>query len=154
MKAMTMQRILLAAAALMGLTACQPAAPAGPPMVTVTDAVCRPTPNGRDITGCYLTLTASGDDRLISVSSPSAASAEIHEMSTEGGVMKMGEMKDGLPLPGGEAMSLAPGGNHIMLMGVTAPLKAGDTVSLTLTFEHAQSYGVRATVGQPTAGGH
>lgn len=151
---MTMHRSLLAAAALMGLSACQPAAPAGPPTVAVTDAVCRPTPNGRDVTGCYLTLTASGDDRLVSVSSPAAASAEIHEMSTEGGVMKMGEMKDGLPLPAGEAVALAPGGNHVMLMGVTAPLKAGDAVSLTLTFEKAAAYGVRATVGQPAPAHH
>jgi copper(I)-binding protein len=149
-----MQRILLAAAALAGLAACQPAAPAGPPTVTVTDAVCRPTPNGRNVTGCYLTLTASGDDRLISVATPAAASAEIHEMSTEGGIMKMGEMTGGLPLPAGEAVSLAPGGNHVMLMGLTTPLSAGDTVSLTLTFEHAAAYGVRATVGQPAPGGH
>ena len=150
---MTMQRLLLAAA-LIGLAACQPAAPAGPVTVTATDAVCRPTPNGRNVTGCYLTLTASADDRLVSVASPAAATAEIHEMSTEGGVMRMGELKDGLPLPAGEAVALAPGGNHIMLIGVTAPLKAGDVVSLTLTFEHAQAYGVRATVGQPAPAAH
>lgn len=151
---MTMQRLLLAAAALMGLAACQPASPDGPVTVAATDAVCRPTPNGRNVTGCYLTLTASADDRLISVASPAAATAEIHEMSTEGGVMRMSQLKDGLPLPAGEAVALAPGGDHIMLIGVTAPLKAGDVVSLTLTFEHAQAYGVRATVGRPAPAAH
>lgn len=155
-----MIRVLIPAAVLIGLAACQPAAPqAGLAQVEVTDAVCRPTPNGRDVTGCYLTLTASTTDRLVSVATPAAATAQIHEMSTEGGVMRMGEMKEGLPLPAGEAVSLKPGGNHVMLMGVTAPLKAGDTVSLTLTFEHAAPYGVRAVVGQPGAptadhGGH
>ncbi|HEY1225017.1 MAG TPA: copper chaperone PCu(A)C [Brevundimonas sp.] len=155
-----MIRVLIPAVALIGLTACQPAPPeAELAQVEVTDALCRPTPNGRDVTGCYLTLTSSTNDRLVSVSSPAAATAQIHEMKTEGGVMQMGEMKDGLPLPAGEAVALKPGGNHIMLMGVTAPLKAGDTVSLTLTFEHAAPYGVRAVVGQPGAntaehGGH
>lgn len=155
-----MIRVLIPAVALIGLTACQPAASeAALAQVEVTDALCRPTPNGRDVTGCYLTLTSSTNDRLISVSSPSSTTAQIHEMKTEGGVMQMAEMKDGLPLPAGEAVTLKPGGNHIMLIGVTAPLKAGDTVSLTLTFEQAAPYGVRAVVGQPGAsasdhGGH
>lgn len=152
-----MIRVLIPALALIGLAACQPAAPqAGLARVEVTDALCRPTPNGRDVTGCYLTLTASTNDRLVSVASPASATAQVHEMKTEGGMMMMAELKDGLPLPAGEAVSLKPGGNHIMLIGLTAPLKAGDTVSLTLTFEHAEPLGVRATVGQPApaAQGH
>ncbi|MES2833790.1 MAG: copper chaperone PCu(A)C [Pseudomonadota bacterium] len=152
-----MIRVLIPALALIGLAACQPAAPQSDlAQVEVTDAVCRPTPNGRDVTGCYLTLTASTNDRLVSVATPAAATAQVHEMKTEGGMMMMAELKDGLPLPAGEAVSLKPGGNHIMLMGVTAPLKAGDAVSLTLTFEHAAPLGVHAVVGQPApaAGGH
>ena len=115
------------------------------------DALCRPTPNGRDISGCYVTLTASQADRLVSVASPSAGTAEIHEMKTEGGIMQMAELPDGLALPAGEAISLKPGGNHIMLMQVKIPLAAGNTVPLTLTFEKAAPLGVRATVGQPGA---
>lgn len=152
-----MTRAILPALALIGLAACSPAAPETDlAKVEVKDAVCRPTPNGRDVTSCYMTLTASTKDRLVSVATPAAATTQIHEMSTEGGVMRMGEMKDGLPLPAGEAVSLAPGGNHLMLMGVTAPLKAGDAVLLTLTFEHAAPLGVNAVVGQPApaAGGH
>jgi copper(I)-binding protein len=148
-----MTRLLLVAtvlAPLSVLAACQQPVPkAEPAQVAVADALCRPTPNGRDMTGCYLTLTSSINDRLVSVSSPAAATAQVHEMKTGGGMMMMAEMTEGLPLPAGEAVALKPGGNHIMLMGVTAPLKAGDTVSLTLTFEHAAPYGVRAVVGLP-----
>jgi len=155
-----MIRTLCTTTLLAGLVACSPAPEAeGLARVEVTQAVCRPTPNGRDITGCYLTLTSSRDDRLISVASPVAATAQVHEMKTEDGIMKMAELKAGLPLPAGEAVSLKPGGNHIMLIGVAQPLKAGDTVSLTLTFEQAAPYGVRAMVGQPATapmghGGH
>jgi copper(I)-binding protein len=146
-----MTRLLLSAC-LLTLAACGEAAvPTGPATVAVADALCRPTPNGRDITGCYLTLTASQADRLVSVGSPISGLAQIHEMSTENGMMKMGELKDGLALPAGEAVSLAPGGNHIMLMQLKQPLAAGEQVALTLTFEHAQPVGVRATVGQPPA---
>lgn len=129
-----------------GVAACQDAAA---PAVAVSDAVCRPTPNGRDLTGCYMTLTATTDDRLISVSTPAAATSEIHEMSTEGGVMTMREMAGGLPLPAAQATTLQPGGNHIMLMHVTAPLSEGETVELALTFEDAAPVAVSARVGNP-----
>lgn len=151
-----MKRILILAAASAALAACsaQPETSALA-VVEATDALCRPTPNGRDVTGCYVTLTASQADRLVSVASPSAGVAEIHEMKTEGGIMQMAELPDGLALPAGEAVSLKPGGNHIMLMQVKTPLAAGDTVSLTLTFEKAAPLGVRAAVGQPApAAGH
>ena len=96
-----------------------------------------------------MTLVAATDDRLISVSTPAAATSEIHEMSTAGGVMTMAEMADGLPLPAGQATALQPGGNHIMLMQVTAPLAEGDTVELALTFEDAAPITVSARVGNP-----
>lgn len=132
----------------LGVAACQDAAA---PSVEVSDAVCRPTPNGRDLTGCYMTLTATTDDRLVAVSTPAAAMAEIHDMSTEGGIMTMGEMAGGLPLPAGQAVSLQPGGNHLMLIQVTAPLADGDTVDLTLTFDQAEPVIVTARIGNPNA---
>jgi copper(I)-binding protein len=133
-----MKRLLIPAA-LLTLTACNPTpAPEGPAVVTTTDALCRPTPNGRAMTGCYLTLTASRDDRLVAVAN---------------GMMSMAELPDGLPLPAGEAVALQPGGNHIMLMALKQPLAEGEMVSLTLTFEHAPPMGVRAVVGQPPAAG-
>jgi len=130
----------------LGVAACQDG---GVPAVEVSDAVCRPTPNGRDVTGCYMTLTATTDDRLLSVSTAAAARAEVHEMSTGGGVMTMRELTAGLPLPAGQETALQPGGNHIMLMQVTAPLAEGDTVELALTFEDAETITVSARVGNP-----
>lgn len=146
-----MKPILILAAVAATLAACtaQPEAPSLA-VVEAAEALCRPMPNGRDVTACYITLTASQADRLISVSTPLAATAEVHEMKTEGGIMQMGVLTGGLPLPAGEAVGLAPGGNHIMLTGVKIPLAAGDTVALTLTFEKAATLVVQATVGQPT----
>lgn len=141
--------ILVAVAATLAACTAQPETPSLA-VVEATDALCRPTPNGRDVTACYITLTASQAHRLISVSTPLAQTAEVHEMKTEGGIMQMGALTGGLPLPAGEAVSLAPGGNHIMLTGVKTPLAAGDTVALTLTFEKAAVVEIEATVGQPT----
>lgn len=148
---------VLAVGATLALAACgQPSASggaeaAGP--VVVADALCRPTPNGRQVTGCYLTLTAPVDDTLVSVASPVAALAQVHEMRMESNMMMMRELEAGLPLPAGQAVALAPGGNHIMLMGVSDPLATGDTVPLTLTFAKAAPVEVTATVGQPPATG-
>lgn len=147
-----MNRALLPAAALLMLAACNSGDPApvpGAPTVTVADALCRPTPNGRRMTGCYMTLTASGADRLVSVESPHANIVQIHESRMESNMMMMQELRDGLPLAAGQAAVLAPGGNHLMLLGVKEPLVAGDTVALKLTFESAAPVEVTATVGQP-----
>ncbi|GAA0647390.1 copper chaperone PCu(A)C [Brevundimonas lenta] len=147
-----MIRTLLPLAALSLLAACdapEKAAPVSDITVTVTDALCRPTPVGRQMTGCYMTLTASGDDRLVSIASPVAGRIEIHESKIEGGMMMMTEMANGVPLPAGQAVELKPGGNHIMLLAVADPLTVGETVPLTLTFASAAPVEVAAPVAQP-----
>jgi len=141
------------------LAACSPGekiAPGAAGAVQVSGALCRPTPVGRQTTGCYLTLTAVTDDRLMSVASPVAGRAQVHESRVESNMMMMNELKDGLPLPAGQAVALKPGGNHIMLLAVAEPLKAGDTVPLTLTFASAPPVEITAAVGQPalTDSGH
>lgn len=135
-----------------GLAACSPggkAASGSAADVQVADAMCRPTPNGRHTTGCYLTLTAPADDRLTAVSSPVAARVQVHESRMESNMMMMRELPDGLPLPAGQPVELKPGGNHLMLLGVAEPLKAGDSVPLTLTFASAPPVEITAAVGQP-----
>ena len=122
------------------LAACSPgekAAPAAASAVQISDALCRPTPPGRQTTGCYLTLTAGADDRLMSITSPLAGRVQVHESRMESNMMMMHEVEGGLPLPAGQAVELKPGGDHIMLLGVTEPLEAGDVVPLTLTFASA-----------------
>lgn len=141
----------------LALAACNSGQPAGrgaaAAAVQVADAVCRPTPVGRQTTGCYLTLTAPADDRLVGISSLVAGRAQVHESRLESNMMMMYELKDGLPLPSGQAVELRPGGNHIMLLAVTEPLKTGDTVPLILTFASAPPAEVSATVGQPALAG-
>ncbi|WP_278070795.1 copper chaperone PCu(A)C [Brevundimonas sanguinis] len=146
-------------AAALALAACgQPAeksteaakdAAVAPGTIQVADAWCRPTPNGAKAGGCYLTLTAGSDDRLVSVSTALAQSAEVHEMKMENGVMSMGHLADGLPLPAGTPVELKPGGNHIMLMGLRDPLVDGRIASFTLTFEKAGPISVHAAIKQP-----
>lgn len=148
-----MSRALPLSLAAIVLAACTPGAPAdggdAAAKVQVADALCRPTPVGRQATGCYLTLTAPSDDRLVSVSSPAAGRVEIHESRMESNMMMMRELKEGMALPAGEVVELKPGGNHIMLLAVSEPLQAGDTVPLTLTFASAPPVEIAATVGQP-----
>lgn len=118
--------------------------------VVVADAVCRPTPNGRDTTACYMNLVAAEDDRLVGVETPSATKAELHASSTQGGVMSMAPMTDGAALSAGQPFNFTRGGDHIMLTGVKSPLAAGDTVELTLKFDKAPDLTVNAPVGEPT----
>ncbi|WP_122464772.1 copper chaperone PCu(A)C [Brevundimonas lutea] len=144
--------VFVALAASTLLAGCQQGE-AGPAVVEVADLVCRETPRGQSQTACYATLTASQPDRLVSVSSPSAASVELHSMSTEGGIMRMSEMAEGLALPAGQGAQLAPGGDHIMVMGLAAPLEGGQSLPLTLTFERAAAVTLEAPVGVPGQAG-
>lgn len=149
-----MTRRLAPAALLFVLAACQaPAAPdpnAG--TVAVADVVCRPTPPGRRSTACYLTLTASKTDTLTAVSTPAAPRVELHESRMENNMMVMTPLPAGVPLPAGEAVTLAPSGKHLMLLGIADPLTAGETVELMFTFASAPAVTVPALVGQPTPG--
>lgn len=118
--------------------------------IIISDEVCRPTPNGRPVTACYLNLVAAADDRLVSIESPVSPRVQIHEMKMESNMMMMRPIEGGVPLTGGEVINFTPGGNHIMLSGVSEPLVEGDTVELTLQFETAPDVTVTARVGQPT----
>ena len=114
----------------------------------------RATPGGAKVGGGYLTIDNKGAaaDRLIGGSSPVAGKVEVHAMAMNNGVMTMRLLKDGLPIPAGQSVKLAPGGNHIMLMELKAPLKKGDKVPVTLKFEKAgevkvTSRGICLTLG-------
>lgn len=121
--------------------------------VEATGPWCRPTPNGMDMTACYITLTSSTGDRVTSVISPRAAQSQLHAVSTEGGVMSMNEMPDGLELPAGQPVALAPGGDHIMLMGITVPLVEGDLVPMAITFESGAQIALEVPVRAEAPGG-
>jgi len=99
----------------------------------------------------FLTLhnDSPADDRLVEVRSDAAASVEIHESFMEGEVMRMRHLVDGLPLPAGERVELAPGGYHIMLIGLHQDLIAGESVTLTLVFAGHREITVSAEVRAP-----
>ena len=98
----------------------------------------RATPKGADVGAGYLTIHNNGaaPDTLTG-GSADFATVEIHEMKTEGGVMKMAEMTNGLDIPAHGTIRLAPGGYHMMFTHLTKPLTKGEKVQATLTFAHA-----------------
>jgi hypothetical protein len=104
--------------------------------VQVEDAWVRGTVATQKATGAFMRLTPSANARLVSVSSPVAGLVEIHEMAMENDVMKMRQVP-GLDLAAGRTTELKPGGFHVMLMDLKAPVKGGDVVPLTLVFEDA-----------------
>jgi periplasmic copper chaperone A len=112
--------------------------------VTVTDAWARATVQGQKATGAFMKITAKDNTKLVGVSSPVAGVAEIHEMKMEKDVMKMAALPNGLDLPAGKAVELKPGGYHVMLMDLKAPLAKDTTVPLTLILQDAK--GVKSNV--------
>lgn len=115
--------------------------------ITVVAPWARATPGGAKVGGAYLELKAAPGpgDRLVSASSPAAGTVEVHEHINDGGIMKMRRV-DGLAVPGGASVMFKPGGYHLMLMDLKQPLKQGDKVGLTLTFEKAGALVVEAPV--------
>ena len=106
--------------------------------LSVKDAWARASVPGQKASGVFMQLTAQQASRLVGVSSPAAAVAEVHEMKMEGDVMRMRALGQGLELPAGTPVALRPGGYHIMLMDLKAPLQAGSTLALTLRLQDAQ----------------
>ncbi len=113
------------------------AAVAEPPPVKAERPWARATAPRQAVGGSYVTLTSGADDRLIGADSPVAGRVEVHEMTMDGTVMRMRALPDGLALPAGQAVLLAPGGFHVMLMDLKQPLVAGQTIGVRLRFQHA-----------------
>lgn len=117
----------------------------------VTDAWVRLTPVVGNPSAAYFTLHGGAEDnRLVSVSSPKAASIELHESRMENGVMKMVVM-NGVDLPANATVQFVPGGMHGMMFGVAPELKAGDNIPMTFRFAKGDAVIVQADV--QSAGG-
>jgi copper(I)-binding protein len=139
--------------------------------ITVEGAWARTSPMMASAGAAYMTLTSSVDDRLsgVAVDAGIAATVELHETVMAGGMAggmtgdtagdtagsmpvtteptMMMQPVDGIDLPAGTAVELKPGGYHIMLLDLVAPLEMGQTFTITLTFEQAGSVEVPVTVG-------
>ena len=105
--------------------------------VKVEGAWARATVQGQMGTGAFMTLTAKDGTRLVGLSSPAAGVAEVHEMKMEGDIMKMRAVS-ALDLPAGKKVELKPGGYHVMLMDLKAPLAKNSTIPMTLLFKDAK----------------
>jgi periplasmic copper chaperone A len=105
--------------------------------VQVDGAWARATVQGQKASGAFMSLTAKEATRLVGVTSPVAGVAEVHEMKMEGDVMKMRALPS-LELPAGKKVEFKPGGYHIMLMDLKAPLAKDSTIPLTLSFKDAK----------------
>jgi copper(I)-binding protein len=139
--------------------------------ITVEGAWARTSPMMASAGAAYMTLTSSVDDRLsgVAVDAGIAATVELHETVMAGGMAggmtgdtagdtagsmpvtteptMMMQPVEGIDLPAGTAVELKPGGYHIMLLDLVAPLEMGQTFTITLTFEQAGSVEVPVTVG-------
>lgn len=119
--------------------------------VAVRDAWARATAPGMTVGAAYLTLQGgSSDDRLVAASTPRAATTQIHVVTEADGMARMRET-EGVDVPAGKPVQLKPQGTHIMLMGLTQPLVAGERFRLKLQFAKAGKRDVDVQVVAPGA---
>lgn len=115
--------------------------------VTISHPWARATPPGATVGAAYLEIAASkaGGDKLIGGRADIAGRVEIHTHERSGDVVKMKQV-DALAVKAGKSVVLKPSGDHIMLVDLKQPLKEGDLLKMTLSFEKAGDIEVEATV--------
>ncbi|NQE61964.1 copper chaperone PCu(A)C [Caulobacter sp. RHG1] len=148
-----MSRLLIAALALTTLAA--PVAHAAD-QISVRQPWSRPAQAGMNGVG-FLTIANTGKTpvTLRSAASPAAGKVEIHQSAMANGVMTMRRQDNGLVVPAGDQVALAPGGYHLMLIGLKKAQGAGQKVPVTLVFDGGRQIQVELAVqlAAPTAGG-
>ncbi len=125
--------------------------------LTIDHPWARPTVTARQPGAAYFSIRNDGDAdaRLIGARPIDFAQvAELHTHINDDGVMRMRALADGVIIPAGETVSLAPGGLHVMLFGLDAPLAEGSPVALTLVFEELGEIDVILAVHHNSDGGH
>ena len=117
----------------------------------------RPTPPSARNGAVYMEIRNSGaeSDTLTGIKTALAPIVEIHTTLNEDGVMKMRRVENGVEAPAGGAVKFEPGGLHVMLIGLTEPLKEGARHPVTLVFQKAGEIAVDIKVEKgPASGGH
>ena len=114
------------------------------PVVRSVDAMSVKQDDGKYMTGSFMTIKNSGgaDVTLVGGSSESADRIEIHEVVNG----QMQPISGGLVIAAGKSVKLRMGGYHVMLMGLSSAIKAGDEVTVTLEFSDGQSIDYTAPV--------
>jgi copper(I)-binding protein len=115
--------------------------------LTVTGAWARTTAPGVGMGAIYLTIDngSAKSDRLLKLSTPVAATAEVHRTEVLDGIVRMREVAV-LHVAAGERIEFKPGGHHVMLMGLKKPLVEGQVFDLELAFEISGPRKVRVVV--------
>lgn len=155
------QVVLLAAALSAGFAAYAADSENG---ITVSAAWTRATAPGQDEAAVDLSISSGQAAELVGVSTPVARAGQLHRMTTEGGMMRMRQVKM-IELPAGQIVNLGESGYHLMLVGLKAPLKEGAALPLTLRVKvgkkkvvsievKAEVRALTATDKEPSAGEH
>ncbi|MHA7882094.1 copper chaperone PCu(A)C [Nitratireductor rhodophyticola] len=113
--------------------------------VRVFDAWARATILASRPGAAYLTIESAAEDRLLGVTTPVAGHVMIHAVEKDGDVSRMKHIET-LELPASQRVTLAPGGMHLMLMGLQDKLSEGTTFPMTLSFENAGEVTVEVSV--------
>jgi copper(I)-binding protein len=151
--------LALAAALFGGSAVCAQDYKLGP--LTIDQPWARASAGAATTGAAYMAISTSGTapDQLVGASTPVAEKAELHTHVMEGDVMRMRPVQ-AIDINVGEPAVLKPGGLHVMLLGLKAPLKEGEEFPLTLNFKQAGSVTVEVRVGTvgtltfPEKGGH
>ena len=126
------------------------------PSLKITDAWVKTTVPGGSVSAAYMQIKSAKPLKLVKAESPLTPNVEIHNMSMKDGVMEMRAV-DAVDVPANRAVSLKPGGFHIMLIKVNKSIVKGDSVPLKLTFETPDKklFNVEVTAkAQEKSGGH
>jgi copper(I)-binding protein len=112
----------------------------------ISSAWARATPPGATVGAVYLALQGGDkDDRLIGASTDRARSVELHTVEEIDGVARMRPLES-LEVPAGTRVELAPGGHHLMLMGLSSPLVAGESLSVVFKFENSAAQRIEVPI--------
>ena len=109
---------------------------------------------GAEVAAGFMTITNNGKeaDRLVKATASITPTVQLHEMKMQGDVMKMSEVPGGIVIPPGATVELKPKSLHVMFMNLKAPVKEGETITGTLTFEKAGTVDIKYEVKAPNAG--
>ena len=119
--------------------------------VSVQDPYVRLAPPNAAATGAFMVIRNTGDKdvKVVKADNPVSKATELHTHLNEGGVMKMRPVQAIEIKAKGEAV-LKPGGLHVMMIDLKVPMKEGDSVPITLTFDDGSSKQVDARVVRAT----
>lgn len=140
-----------ASIATLSLVSCLAAAQPNMTDLSFNDPWIRGSVPGQKNGAGYLVIknTSNQPGALVSIDSNRAQRVELHTIVREDGVAKMREVKE-IPVPPNGAVTLQPGGYHVMFIGLNQPFKEGESIPVKLNFNNGQSAEVMFTVKAPT----